>query len=67
MAKYERVSVTAKRYRVTTQAVYNWLKSGEIEGFQDPDTGAWKVVAGAKVKPPETRIERMIEIIDECL
>jgi hypothetical protein len=68
MAEYERVSTTAKRYGVTSQTVYNWLLGigGKIEGVQDPDTKAWKVVKGAKYYKPEVSDE-MVKTIDECL
>lgn len=31
------------RYRVTPQAVYNWLKRGVLKGSKNPETGRWEV------------------------
>ncbi len=64
--EYEKVSVTAKRYGVRAQTVYNWLQAGLIAGEQDPVTKAWKVVKDAKYERPEVSDE-MIQVIDDCL
>ena len=63
--EFERVSVTAKRYGVSAQTVYNWLIGGLIAGEQDPVTKAWKVVQGAKYRKPEVAdtVETPEEII----